>query len=236
MNPEQISNQSYGLLLRVLEQVYAAHEKGDLRQAFIYRHAQTILRLSEDVFHLEAEQRCYSSAIVVRAMLESLFNLAAAVKCPEFAAQKVIWEAEDEVKRIKKWMGDDGLKDTVETLENFAQSLRRDHRVTSISNWNTFKCAEAAALDEHYRGAYFLFSKNAHGNTSGMLGAENGITRGQVFQTVVFVLLCATAHVVQILPTKQPQRHLNRATNLLEKLSKLVERGEFRKLNRAEET
>ena len=233
MTSERIAIESYNLLLRVLTQVFALHEKGNLRHAFIYRHAQTILRLGEDLFHLEAERRSYSSPIVVRVMLECLFNLAAAVKKEEFAAEKLIWEAEDEARRIQKWLGGDSpcLKETIETLTNWAASIRKQHNVTTNVNWNTLACAEAAELDDHYRQEYFVFSKKTHATTSGMLSSEKNVGRGFILETTVFILLCAAGHVVQVLPTKSPQRHMNRCTKLTKSLCAAVERKAFQKLD-----
>lgn len=228
MNPERVCTASYRLLLNVLEEAYLDHKDGDLRQAFIYRHAQTILRLSEDVFHLEADQRCYSSAIVVRVMVESLFNLAAAVKDPRFAAEKVIWELDDEVNRMRKWIA--GCEDTVAQLEAFSKSLRHNHGVTSVRKLNTLECATIADLEEQYRHDYFVFSQNVHATNAGILGAENGITRGQVIQSVVQILITSAVEMIQILPSRQPQRHMQKATNLLHELTTLVEKRAFQQL------
>lgn len=233
MNLEKQASHSYRLLLRILEQAYSMRQDGDVRHAFIYRHAQTLLRLSEDVLHLEAEQRRYSSGIVTRVMLESLFNLVAAVKQPSFAVEKLIWEIEEEEKRIRKWIpsGSVGLGKAIRELEMFKISLRDKHQITSVANLNAFECARRADLGDQYRLDYFVLSKQVHATTSGMLSGENGLNSGHVLRTVVFVLLCASAHVVQVLPTKQPQRHLDRAAKLLERLTSLFQKDASRKLN-----
>lgn len=238
MAPELIATQSYELLLRILKQAFAdaSEEDGNLRRAFIYRHAQSILQLSEDVFHLEAEDRCCSSFIVIRVMMESFFNVVAAVKHEKFAMEKLIWEAEDEANRIRKWLDADDatLKETVETLGNTASAIRQEFGITGKLNWNTLACAEAAGLDHHYRFEYFVFSKNVHAATSGMLSSEAGFDRGQVLQTAIYILLGTAGHIVQILPTKAPQRHLNRSTKLMKDLCRAIERKEFEDANSAE--
>lgn len=230
MTRERIAKESYQLLLRILNQAFARREENNVRQAFIYRHGQTVLRLSEDIFFLEGDGRCYSSPIVIRVMLESLFNLVSAVKHEHFAAEKLIWEAEDELRRIEKWLVDEeeSMKETIETLHAFASSFRKQNNITGKLNWNTLACAQAAELNHHYRYDYFVFSKNVHAATSGIISSETGFGRGRVLQTAIFVILAATGHVVQALPTKTPQLHLNRSTKLMKELCRAIERQEFK--------
>ncbi|HEY5915262.1 MAG TPA: hypothetical protein VJA21_32105 [Verrucomicrobiae bacterium] len=182
--------------------------------------------------HLEAERKCHSSPIVVRSMLESLFNLVAAVKHTPFAAEKVCWEIEDEIKRIGKWL-DSGadLDGTIAELQNLAGKLRRAHGITKTLNWTTLDCAMAAKLDQHYRTEYFLFSKNVHATQSGMISSEAEIGRGHVLQAICFVLVCAAGHIAQLIHTKDPQTHVDNGTQLLQRLCDLVRTGVFRRLD-----
>jgi hypothetical protein len=234
MSPEKAITESYNLLATVIEEAYVGAEDGNLRDAFVYRHGLTILRLAEDAIYLEAERKCHSSPLVVRSMLESLFNLVAGVKNPNFAAEKVCWEIEDEVKRIGKWANKrPDMDETVKELQNLARKVRKDHGITTTRNLTTLDCANAAGLDQQYRMEYFLFSKKVHATTSGMISAEAQIGRGHIMETVCFVLVCASGHIIQLIHTKTPQDHIGRAARLLESLTELSGAGAFRELDEA---
>jgi hypothetical protein len=234
MTPEQISEESRGLLSCVLNEAYLRYEQGNLRQAFISRHARTILCMSNDVFLLEANQMCCSSAIIVRSMLEGLFNLVAAVKKPHFVPEKLVWEIEDEVDRVRKWIKAE--EETAKELENLAQSLRQQNQIPPKLNWNTYQCAEAAELGNLYRREYFLFSKRTHATTSGLISMESGISRGHVLKTVVYILIATAANLVQAVPTDTPQKHVDRASELIAILTDMVSRGAFEDLNPSDDS
>jgi hypothetical protein len=232
ISAETTVKDSYNLLAMVIDEAYAGAEEGNLREAFVYRHGLTILRLAEDAIHLEGERKCHSSPIVVRSMLESLFNLVAGVKHPAFAAEKICWEIEDEIKRIGKWLncGAD-LSGTVRELQSLSGTLRTAHGITKIRNWTTLDCAMAAELDQHYRTEYFLFSKKVHATQSGMISSEAEVGRGHILQTICFVLVCAAVHIAQLIQTKTPQKHVDNGTQLLQRLCDLVRVGVFRTLD-----
>jgi hypothetical protein len=227
----KVIDQSYNLLATVMEEAYAGAQEDNLREAFVYRHGLTILRLGEDAIHLEAERKCHSSPIVVRSMLESLFNLVAGVKHANFAAEKVCWEIEEEVKRITKWLKPGAsLNETIADLQNLGRTLKKTHGISNVRCWNTLNCAAAAELDQQYRTEYFLFSKKVHATQSGMISAEAEVGRGQVLQAICFVLICAAVHIVQLIRTNKPQEHIVHGTDLLEELNTLTRSGFFRDL------
>lgn len=232
MSAEKLLSESYGLLATVVKEAYEGADKDSLRQAFAYRHGLTILRLAEDAIHLEAEQRNHSSPLVVRSMLESLFNLVASVKNPQFAAEKVCWEINDEIRRIKKWLNDGNeLDETVKQLLEVANRLRKDYGITAEPDWSTLNCAKAAELEQHYRTDYFLFSKKVHSTTSGMISADAQLGRGYTLKTISFVLICSSVYLVQLVKTKTPQKHIDEGTKLLNDLTRLIGDGAFRHLD-----
>jgi hypothetical protein len=67
----------------------------------------TFAKLGDDVLTLEGRNRSRASRILVRPMIKSLFNLAAAVRNRAFAAEKYVAELEDHFERIKKWIARD---------------------------------------------------------------------------------------------------------------------------------
>lgn len=107
MPPPELAEQSLALLTRVLGEACESEPENDLHGAFVYRHARNISDLGEDVLALELQERSSASRIVVRPMIESLFRLVAAVKCPAFVAEKLVAEIEEEVERIQNWIAVD---------------------------------------------------------------------------------------------------------------------------------
>lgn len=168
-------------------------------------------------------------------MIESLFRIVAAIKRPEFAAEKLIAELDDEVERIQKWVAVDDSNDfqvemgeTAKLLTEYAQQLRREHSVTTRNRWNVFQTAKVADLDWQYAREYFLYSKYVHSTISGIISQEYQIGRGHVLQTVISVILSAVGHAVQGVQTDTPQAHIDEATRLMGVTITLVERGAFR--------
>src|SRR5690242_17704365 len=104
MELDQIAEQSFSLLGRVLDESIAWQNREDIRRAFVYRHARNIYQLGRDVIVLLDSSRLDSCPVIVRAMLESLFKLVAAVKRPEAAVEILISEVEDDLGRITKWL------------------------------------------------------------------------------------------------------------------------------------
>jgi hypothetical protein len=104
MTPIQLIKESLALLTRVLDEAFGQGPESDLRRASICRHGRNVLDLGQDVLALELENRSSASRIIVRPMIESLYRLAAAVKRPTFAAEKLVAELEQEVERIQKWI------------------------------------------------------------------------------------------------------------------------------------
>lgn len=229
----QIAEHSFGLLGQVLDESIAMQNGEDIRRAFVYRHARHIYQLGRDVIVLLESSRLDSCPVIVRAMLESPFKLVAAVKRPEAAVGILI--SEDDLGRITKWLDRATCAPAISVLSNFAQRLRIKYQITSLEKWNTLACAEAAELGELYRGEYFHFSAHAHATTGGIILQEVSFGAGQVLKTTLAVVLSATGHAVQIVTTKSPQKHIDKSATLLRRVISLIESGDFRKLDGANE-
>jgi chemotaxis regulatin CheY-phosphate phosphatase CheZ len=222
MNLDELVKECFDLLAKVLEEAYLQCQAtpGDLREAFVYRHARNISQLGQDVLCLESRGQTDSCPIIVRAMLESLFKMVAATKEENASVGIVLAEVKEEIARINQWIrvvGDEAvdLKDTVQELSSFAQRLRVQYCVHSSKTWNVFECAKVADLDGIYRQYYFLFSKHSHATASGIIAQEYQVVRGLVLQAVVFVVLSAVADLVQVVKTRTPQQHIDEAAKLL---------------------
>jgi len=203
-----------------LKEAFLLRKAGDVREAFVYRHARNISQLGQDVLLLESDGQSDSCPIIVRAMLEGLFKMVAATKVAEASVGIVLSEIDEEILRIKQWIkvvGGDvaDLNDTIHQLTSFAQNLRAQHGVQSTKDWNAFECVKAADLGIIYRQHYFLFSKHTHATSSGIIAQEHEVMRSIVLEVVVFVVLCALGHLVQVIETRTPQQHVDKAAKLL---------------------
>ena len=173
--------------------------------------------------------RIESCQVIVRAMLESLFKLIAAVKQPEAALQIFISELEADAERMKL-LNPTECAPGVECFEKLATKLRKEHNVTSEKIWSTFACADAAELIDKYRGEYFIFSGRAHASTGGIILEEGKIGAGCALQTLLFIVIYASGGFVQVIQTKTPQRHIDESARLLNKLLELMEADLFKEV------
>jgi hypothetical protein len=224
--------ESLGLLGKVLAESNASKRELDYRKAFIYRHTYSTYRLGHDVIFLLKANRLDSCPIIVRAMLESLFKLVAAVKKPETAVQIIISEVEDEIERTKKCFDPITAAPIIESLSNFKEKLRIEHGVISKKNWNVFECADEAELGQMYSGEYFAFSKHAHATTSGILLREGKVGAGHALQTILKIVLFAASSFIQAIKTSSPKSHLNEIVRLKNEFLKLDDDDVFCKMDR----
>jgi len=235
MDLNGLVDRSFGLLGEVLNESIPLTTGGDLRCAFVYRHATNILRLGQDVIYLLTESRVDSCQIVVRATLESLFKLVAATKRSEAAHEIVLSEVEEQLGRISKWLDPVACAPAIDSLSKFAKQLRKDFGISSNRKWSVIDCADAAELTQNYREDYFCFSGSVHATTSGIISQESRVGAGYALQTLLFVVLCAVAHFVQVVQTGAPQKSIDEAAMLLRELTRMVDEGIFRELDREEE-
>lgn len=228
---DEVVKESFSLLGKVLDESNTFGEESDYRHAFVYRHARNIYQLGQDVIFLLESGRLDSCQVIVRAMLESLFKLIAAVKQTEAAVQILISEVEADLERMKLFDPIEcapGIKCSAE----FAAKLRKEYKVTSKKKWSTFECAAAADLIDKYRGDYFVFSGRSHASTGGILMQENQIGAGCALQTLLFIIIYASGGFVQVIQTKTPQQHIDESARLINRLVELIESGIFSELDR----
>jgi hypothetical protein len=223
----EVIDNGFGLLERVLREAAEIGGEWDYRTKFVYRHTRNINQLGQDVLFLMESGRLESCQVIVRAMLESLFKLIAAVKQPEAALQIFISELEADAERMKL-LNPIECAPGVDCFKSFAAKLRNEHNVTSQKEWSTFACADAAELIDKYRGEYFVFSGRAHASTGGIILEEGKIGSGCALQTLLFIVIYASGGFVQVIQTKTPQQHIDESARLLNKLLELMKAGLFK--------
>jgi hypothetical protein len=100
-----------------VEEAHDLHDKNEqdtmiVETVYPYRHANNLCWLADDLILLLRNGHIASPPVIARAMLESLFYLAACKNVSKFAVRKTIWEMREFVRRASKV----GLVDTDELM------------------------------------------------------------------------------------------------------------------------
>ena len=198
MNLPELTEQSLSLLRRILEQAHSRIPEADPRWAFIFRHGRNICELGDDILFLERQNRSRSSRILVRPMMESLFNLGAAVQNSAFPAEKYVAELEEYTERIKKWVAADqpgALQAEIDKAERRAHDTRRQYSIKAKNKWSVVDTAREAGLDYHYRRDYVLYSEHIHSTNGALISSERQLDRELVLTSVIFIVLKASENI-----------------------------------------
>lgn len=201
----------------------------DLRVAFAYRHARNIHDLGHDVRTLTVANRSVGARMILRTMLESLFQLGAALKSDAFASEKVVAECEHNVKWIQKLVEftvrNGGTLDMDEAMDAYASmsaQIKKDHGVAGTRKWNVFQIAELAGMEEDYLSLYALGSSYSHASIGGIISQENNVGESFFYTQSVKIILTAIAYGVQLVPTKNGQSIVDGAAELVEELHAVI--------------
>lgn len=218
------------LLAEIVEEAHDAPQgERPVESAFVYRHANNIVWLATDVITLMREERISGPPILARVMLESLFNLGAAITVPNFAARKTVSELKDWVRRIQALnILDSGPSAEVTLLESQIAQLQIDYQVDpNDSRWTVARCIEAAPDVSFLRTSYFLLSQHTHSSSAGLSARHSGVDVGVINQTLIGCITIAVGFAAQLLPTENPQKYVDAASSLLQELNGMVSMGLF---------
>ena len=147
---------------------------------------------------LERQNRSRASRILVRPMMESLFNLGAGVENSAFPAEKYVAELEEYTERIKKWVAADQpgtLHPEIDEAERRARDTRRKYSIKTNNKWSVVDTAREAGLDYHYRRDYVLYSEHIHSTNGALISSERQLDRELVLTSVIFIVLMASEHI-----------------------------------------
>jgi len=227
VNLYDIADRSLELLDRFLEDTYSkSFKEEDCRLAFIYRHTRNIWDLGNDCLFLHRNGRMSAAFILVRPLLESLFNLCAAVNNVGFAVEKLLHEIDHDIRKLAKWREFDNnlvMDDSMAMLSAKREEIRKQYSITQIKNWNTFETAKEARLDQQYVQDYFMFSRHTHSSTGGIIVQEHEANQQLILEKLVFIVLAGLGHAAQVLPSSSPQKNIDTVTTLLEESVKVIE-------------
>jgi hypothetical protein len=159
---------------------FSAVEGKDIRRSFINRHAWNVHDIARDVLVLGGHGDLRSIYLLSRPALESLFKLAAAVATPDFAAQKVVAEVQDEQEKIKRWLEarpawQDVLKQVEVELCDYEKELRTRYGITGQKKWKPYQVANEGKMSASYVGDYFVGSQHVHAALRSLVDREDAL-------------------------------------------------------------
>jgi hypothetical protein len=227
----EVVKRSFDVLEKVLAERSQLKNDDNIQLSFIFRHAENIFQLGQDVIFLVESDRSRSCPILTRVMLEDLFKLVAAFNGDTTAIEITVNEFEVDCDRMAKWLDPKIYTPIVEELSKMAESLRKDFSITSNKKWTTLACAEASKLEGNYRDAYFHLSSHTHATVTGITVQETTASTGYVIQILIFTVLCAAIHLTHVQLTEESQADKDECERLGDKWIHLMNSGVFARMD-----
>ena len=218
------------LLRRMVREAQDARvDDGPLETTFNYRHASNIVWLTDELLSIMDDGHIAAPAMVARAMLESVFNLAASTSIPNFAVRKTVWELRDRLVRLKNLGIEGALGDQGSQVLAQIERLEREYQLTPKErSWPVSKIATVSGITDFLRKEYLVLSGHVHSSSFALLSRQDCLYEKLIHQTVINCLVLGTGFAAQLLPTKNPQADIDKATELGAQHIALISRGVFR--------
>lgn len=201
---------------------------GPIETGLLYRHANNIVWLATDLTLLLNEGRIAGPPILLRAMLESMFHLAAGVSVPNFPARKAVSELRDVERRLRSFEMDEETKRVLSKLKEQIFRIQAQYGLDpNDAPWTVSRCIRESATMEFLRNTYFLLSQHTHAASSALVGRHTGIETGVLQSTIIGCVAISAGFAAQLLPTKAPQEYVDKAAALIAELTEMMSRGVF---------
>lgn len=228
----EIGERSLALLNSILDEGTTPEtpEITTARIVFCYRHGCHISRLGNDLLFLLSNGRHVGAKMIVRPMLESMFNVTAAYQVQTFCVEKILGDLE----RLVTWLSaianpHKSMNDAITDANREIQDLtsRFGSNITS-NRWKLVSdVAKAGNHERHYKKDYAYFCDFAHSNISGLLQLEQTATIGNDLQAGTSAMLVTSAVLSGILTLKDGAQRTQEASILMKELNASIVRGEF---------
>lgn len=203
----------------------------DWREIYSYRHARNIYQLGKESLFLRNEGYWHAISLILRAQLESLFCLGAAVEEEQFATVKANVEIEHYMKHSAKHLAPETLKQ----LEELKESILSSNGSPVVEKRPSIQqVADKANLGFMYDW-YRHLSGQIHGDVAGLVTSERGGTEGYQLNLLSAIPAIATGFLVRVAPTSNPQGFVDEAVSILERNLKLSQDDVFSTLDSQEE-
>jgi hypothetical protein len=235
MKPEDFTDLAFELLNLVLEEGHAlSPSTADLKgsqAAFAYRHGSNVFHLGNDMTFLLAQGRHVGAKMLVRSMIESMFNVSASFKLPLFHIEAMIGELEETLKWLKNTFPNpqSSVVDAIDDSQAQLDDLRTNFGAgISSKRWKQVKeIAIAGNMERFYNKDYAYFCDYTHGGITSLLRQEEGIGVGNARQTGTMTMLVTASLLCGILAVKDSVKTLKMANELIKEFANSVNRGDF---------
>jgi hypothetical protein len=148
-------------------------QSGSYRQTYLRQQATSVASVALDVNLLVSHGRFENVVGLCRIGFESRINLYAAMRVPEFVAQKWLAGAKGNVEELEEMVKDEPTSPLFQReLENYRkllEDMRRDFTGIEEKPWCKFKdVVKAAGLMREYEAHYPTMSKAVHNTLTGL--------------------------------------------------------------------
>jgi hypothetical protein len=184
-------------LVRAADCVFLAQDgippANDVAQlVYVRQQAISVASVAQDVHLLLKHQRYQNVVGLCRIGFESRIHLFAAMRIPDFAAQKYLAQTKGNVDQLEELIND-GVKspDIQQELVNqkrLLDQMRQDFGGIKERKWKICEAAEAAGLKPDYEAHYSQLSKAAHNTPTGLASKDDN----RILATSVLRLLLDT--------------------------------------------
>ena len=196
------------MLSKIIEERKQPHER-ELPASFVWYSAVNINELAKDLELLMSANRTSSGGLITRAMMESFFNLSAMKERQSFAAEKVVYELKDWMRRSRQlpFPLNHLETETFNSVENACVRICDKYGVTlPVKKLGVYRCAAIGKAEKFFRNQYFHLSLQTHGTLFGIVGRSfpNVLRLGE--NAAIFCVLYAASHLLSTFPNQYPGR------------------------------
>lgn len=145
--------------------------------AYVRQQAQSVASVALDVHLLVNHQRFQNVVGLCRIGFESRIHVYAAMKVPDFAAQKYLAQAKGNVDEAEELVANGShspaFKQELENQRRLLDQMRKDFGGVRERKWKICEAADAAGLKADYENHYSLLSKAAHNTPTGLASKDD---------------------------------------------------------------
>jgi hypothetical protein len=151
---------------------------GSFRQIYIHQQAMSVASVALDVHLLVSHQRFQNVVGLCRIGFESRISVYAAMRVPEFAAQKYLATAKGHAEKLEELIKDGATEPHFQSELDHYQRLLADMRLelggVEEKNWRQFKdVAKSAGLLKDYEAHYATLSMATHNTPTGLASKDD---------------------------------------------------------------